>query len=98
VHALREDRYKYVHFHGIWDLDELYDLAADPGENNNLLASPGHEDLAARMSAKLFRLLEETDGMQIPLSSDSGERNELRDPKRSPMAPFPPQFFRDPHR
>ena len=25
--ALRDDRYKYVTYHGIWDLDELYDLA-----------------------------------------------------------------------
>ncbi len=98
VHALREDRYKYIHFHGIWDLDELYDLAADPQENDNLLARPGHEDLAERMSAKLFRLLEETNGMQIPLSADAGERNELRDPNGPAMAPFPPSFFRPPHK
>ncbi len=96
VHALREDRYKYIHFHGIWDLDELYDLAADPHENDNLLARPGHEDLAERMSAKLFRLLEETNGMQIPLSPDAGGRNELRDPKGPGQAPFPPRFFRPP--
>ena len=80
VHALREDRYKYVHFHGIWDINELYDLAADPHENDNLLARPGHEDLADRMSWRLFELLEKTDGMQIPLSADAGQRNELRDP------------------
>jgi N-acetylglucosamine-6-sulfatase len=96
VHALREDRYKYVHFHGIWDVDELYDLATDPNENNNLLARPGHEELAERMSAKLFRLLEETGGMQIPLSADASERNELRDPKGPAQAPFPPRFFRPP--
>ena len=30
VHALREDRYKYVRYHGVWDIDELYDLAEDP--------------------------------------------------------------------
>ncbi|MEH3108165.1 MAG: sulfatase [Sphingomonas fennica] len=96
VHALREDRYKYMHFHGIWDVDELYDLAADPHETDNLLARPGHEALAERMSAKLFRLLDETGGMQIPLSADSGQRNELRDPKGPGMAPFPPRFFRPP--
>jgi len=93
VHALREDRYKYMHFHGIWDLDELYDLAADPQETINLLARPGHEDLADRMSAKLFDLLERTDGMQIPLSADGGIRNVLRDPKGPAQAPFPPSFF-----
>lgn len=98
VHALREDRFKYVHCHGIWDLDELYDLAADPHENDNLLARPGHEALAERMSTKLFQFLERTGGMQIPLSADSGERNELRDPAGLPGAPFPPRFFRPPSR
>ena len=96
VHALREDRYKYIHFHGIWDLDELYDLAADPRENDNLLARPGHEALAERMSGKLFKLLEDTDGMQIPLSRDAGQRNELRDRAGPKGAPFPPRFLRPP--
>lgn len=96
VHALREDRYKYMHFHGIWDLDELYDIVADPHENDNLLARPGHEDLAERLSGKLFALLEETNGMQIPLSADAGGRNELRNAPGSPQAGFPPSFFRAP--
>ena len=89
VHALREDRYKYMHFHGIWDIDELYDLAADPHETDNLIARPGHEDLAERMSGKLFALLEKTDGMAIPLSADAGVRNALRDPAGPAQAPFP---------
>ena len=94
VHALREDRYKYIRFHGLWDLDELYDLDADPRENDNLLARPGHEALAKRMGAKLFKLLEETDGMQIPLSADSEGRNVLRSAQGPKGAPFPPQFVR----
>jgi N-acetylglucosamine-6-sulfatase len=94
VHALRGERYKYAHFHGIWDLDELYDLAEDPEETNNLLAAPGHEELAEKMSKRLFALLEQTDGMEIPLSADAGERNELRDPKGPKGAAFPPRFLR----
>ncbi|WP_267395450.1 MULTISPECIES: sulfatase [unclassified Sphingomonas] len=96
VHALRENRYKYMHFHGIWDLDELYDLAADPHESDNLLATPGHEELAARLSTKLFELLKASDGMQIPLSVDAGDPNQLRSAKGSAQAPFPPRFFRPP--
>jgi N-acetylglucosamine-6-sulfatase len=96
VHALREDQYKYVHFHGIWDIDELYDLHADPHETNNLLAAPGHEELAGRMSKKLFDLLERTDGMQIPLARDAGERNALRDPKGPQQGPFPPSLLEPP--
>jgi N-acetylglucosamine-6-sulfatase len=96
VHALREGRYKYMHFHGIWDLDELYDLQADPREADNMLARPGHEALAQRMSAKLFEILERTQGMEIPLSADFGERQLLRDPKGPAAAPFPPSFLRAP--
>ena len=94
VHTLREQRYKYMHFHGIWDIDELYDLAQDPREADNLLARPGHEQIAERMSSKLFDILERTNGMQIPLGRDAGERNILRDPDHGRGAPFPPTFFR----
>jgi N-acetylglucosamine-6-sulfatase len=96
VHALREDRYKYVHFHGVWDIDELYDIQSDPHETNNLLAAPGHEELAARMSAKLFDVLERTHGMQIPLARDAGERNALRNPAGAGSAPFPSSLLQPP--
>jgi N-acetylglucosamine-6-sulfatase len=93
VHALREDRYKYIHFHGIWDLDELYDLASDPAESRNLLATPGHEALAQAMGERLFAELERTGGMQIPMRPDTLGRNLLRDPAGTPAAGFPPQFI-----
>lgn len=93
IHALREDRYKYMHYYGIWDLDELYDLESDPLESDNLLARPGHEALAERMSAKLFAILEQNQGMQIPLAPDSGERRLLRDAAGPAWAPFPPSML-----
>ena len=96
VHAVREERYKYIRFHGLWDIDELYDLVADPHENNNLLARPGHEELAQRLSVKLFALLEETGGMQLPISVDSGRRFMLRSPAASTQAPFPPAILPPP--
>lgn len=96
VHALREDRYKYIRFHGLWDLDELYDLAEDPTESDNLLARPGHEELAGRLSTRLFGILEKTEGMQIPMSADAGTRMALRDPEGARQAGFPPEFFERP--
>ena len=98
VHSLRGDRYKYMHFHGIWDLDELYDLDKDPDENDNLLARPGHEALAERMSTKMFAILERSGGMQIPLNSDSGVRRDLRDPKGEKAAQFPDILLRPPRK
>jgi N-acetylglucosamine-6-sulfatase len=98
VHSLRGDRYKYMHFHGIWDLDELYDLSVDPTESDNLLARPGHEKLAEEISARMFAMLESSGGLSIPLSADSGLRRDLRDPNGPKGAAFPPEFLRKPTR
>jgi N-acetylglucosamine-6-sulfatase len=38
VIGLRTDQYSYMHYHGVWDIDELYDIRQDPGQTNNLLA------------------------------------------------------------
>jgi hypothetical protein len=32
VFALRDARFKYITYHGVWDTDELYDLQEDPAE------------------------------------------------------------------
>jgi N-acetylglucosamine-6-sulfatase len=54
LHALRSDTHKYIRAHGLWDLDELFDLRSDPGEEDNLIFSPGHEARAGQMNARLF--------------------------------------------
>lgn len=51
-----------------------------PYGNDNLIAKPGHEEIAAKLSDKLFAILEQTGGMQIPLSEDEGFRAQSRSP------------------
>jgi N-acetylglucosamine-6-sulfatase len=92
VHALRTDRYKYIHCHGIWDIDELYDLRHDPLESNNLIFSKEHKSVVDTMNDRLFAVLEKTGGMSIPLYPDRGSQNRLRHPRRSPAAPFPSEL------
>lgn len=94
LHALRTDRYKYVHVHGLWDLDELYDLEMDPGETRNLILSAEHQALVKKLNARLFEILEETNGMQLRLQPDRGRANNLRRAGGSPAAKFPPQLIR----
>ena len=72
LHAIRGDRYKYIRYQGVWDIDELFDLQADPLEANNLIFSPGHEAIVEKLNRQLFEMLEETDGMSMPLSPDAG--------------------------
>lgn len=67
VFGMRTDRYKYIRYHGIWDRNELYDLKEDPAEQYNLIGDPNLQEEAKSMSIALYRWLEETGGMQIPL-------------------------------
>jgi N-acetylglucosamine-6-sulfatase len=92
IHALRGDRYKYVRYHGIWDLNELYDLQEDPLESRNLINSPKHADIMKSMNAQLFKILDQTDGMSMPLYPDKGGASVLRHPARSKAAEFPESF------
>lgn len=96
MHALRGDRYKFIRYHGIWDIDELYDLAEDPLEMKNLIFSPEHQSIAQQMRRRLFEVLTETGGMQMPLWPDRGGSMNLRNPQGSGPAEFPPELRRKP--
>ncbi|HUS91300.1 MAG TPA: sulfatase-like hydrolase/transferase [Phycisphaerae bacterium] len=55
---VRDRRWKYV-----WNAtaeDELYDLAADPGELGNLAASPAHAEALARLRKRLVEWMDQT--------------------------------------
>ena len=82
THGVRTNRYKYIHYHGIWDLDELYDLKSDPEEMTNLIDSPEHQDLIKQLNNKMFEWLEKSDGMLIPLRRDRGSRAIERNPEK----------------
>ena len=98
IHALRGDRYKYIRYHGIWDVNELYDLKEDPRETNNLISKPELAGVVKEMSAKLFYILEKTDGMSMPLYPDRGGVSDQRHPDRSKRADFPEVFLGKPRR
>lgn len=67
VFALRGPRYKYIYYHGVWDLNELYDLRTDSLEQRNLIEVPAHQERIRAMRGRLFDLLEASGGMRIPL-------------------------------
>jgi N-acetylglucosamine-6-sulfatase len=67
VFALRGERYKYIYYHGIWDIDELYDLRTDSLEQHNLVKVPEYQERIRAMRGRLFDQLQETGGMEIPL-------------------------------
>jgi len=96
VFALREDRYKFIQYHGVWDTDELYDLIEDPLEMHNLIDEPEHEDTVRRMRADLHQQLVEADANRVPFSFKRGPGATLRNREGSRAAPFPDGIKRDP--
>ena len=96
IHALRTDRYKFIRCQGLWDIDELYDLQEDPLESRNLIFSEKHSAIVDKMRTRLFEVLEQTGGMNIPLQPDRGTQQSLRSPDRSKAAPFPVELEKRP--
>ena len=96
IHALRTDRYKYIHYQGIWDTDELYDLSSDPHEVTNLIASPAHQTTVTDLNRRLFDVLESSDGLFIPLYRDRGGVQNKRRQGGSTANDFPPGFYQPP--
>jgi N-acetylglucosamine-6-sulfatase len=95
--ALREDRYKFIHYYGIYDTDELYDLENDPEERYNLVYEPKHHKIHRRMKEELFKRMEELGGMNIPMNSPKGQRKleRLRSKQGEQAAAFPQAFMVD---
>jgi N-acetylglucosamine-6-sulfatase len=92
MHALRTDRYKYIHYYGIWDIDELYDLQEDPQETTNLILNPERKQTVQQLNKRLFDVMEVGGAMQIPLFRDSGPQMNLRDPNKDHTADFPDEL------
>jgi len=81
VFGIRTNKYKYMTYHGIWDIDELYDIENDPDEKHNLIKNPELQELIKQLNKKVYDWLESTDGMQIPLRRDIFWRADKRKPK-----------------
>jgi arylsulfatase A-like enzyme len=58
--GVRTARYKFIHFFIDPEEFELYDLANDPDEKNNLYGKNGYEDLTKKMKERLQALRKET--------------------------------------
>ena len=55
--AVRTERYKYIRYRELKDMNELYDLQADPYELSNLIAAPAAAPVRQQMEAELNRIL-----------------------------------------
>jgi N-acetylglucosamine-6-sulfatase len=83
--ALRGDRFKYIYYHGVWGLNELYDLQNDPNEQHNLINVPAYQARADSMRTRLFDRLEAEDAMKVPMRRGDWQADDrLQDAGSSP--------------
>lgn len=74
--GIRTDRWKYVFYYGLWDLNELYNVQEDPREMHNLVEV--RPELADSLRNELFDRLKATGGLQIPLKRPRGSQFDER--------------------
>jgi N-acetylglucosamine-6-sulfatase len=96
MHALRGDRFKFISYYGIWDINELYDLRNDPIESRNLINNDEFKPVADRMREQLYGVLEKTKGMYIPLKTPRWGQQNLRRESKAKPADFPKKLIKKP--
>jgi N-acetylglucosamine-6-sulfatase len=93
--ALRTDRYKLIQYHGIWDLEELYDLQNDPQEMNNLIDDPDLLQVRVKLRKELHRRLANNRGEHvIPYTEKWGPGAHSRNRDGSKAASFPDDWLK----
>ncbi|MGH6998516.1 MAG: sulfatase/phosphatase domain-containing protein, partial [Phenylobacterium sp.] len=91
--AIEHGKLKYIQYHGIWDLEELYDLSKDPGEMTNLIDDPDYLQAKIDLRGRLFaRLANDKSEHVIPYSYRYSAGVVWRDKDGPKAADFPPQW------
>lgn len=93
--ALRTQRYKFIQYHGVWDIDELYDMQSDPYEQHNLIFDPQHKQLIGDMRADLHTILETSQANRVPFSHKRSMGSNLRSAQGADPGDFPEPLIVD---
>jgi arylsulfatase A-like enzyme len=93
--ALRGERFKLIQYHGIWDVEELYDLQADPNEMVNLIDDPDYLEIRVSMRKELHRRLANNGGGHvIPYTEKWGPGAHSRNRHGSAASQFPDSWLK----
>lgn len=78
TYAIRDDTYKYIYYHGVWDKNELYNLKTDPREMHNLIDMPQYRERVNSMRNKMFDIFEAHDATHVRFRRPTGNQQDER--------------------
>ncbi len=93
--ALRTNDYKFITYHGVWDLDELYDMKMDTKEQRNLAYDPKYRQIVRKMRTELYTKLKAANADRVPFSPKRRDGAVLRRKSGSKPSTFPPFWLRN---
>lgn len=97
--AIESGRTKYIQYHGVWDIEELYDLSKDPDELNNLIDDPAWLATKVDLRSRLYAGLANDKGEHVvPFSERTSEGIVWRSKDGARAADFPPKWLKEPNR
>ena len=98
--AIRRGNLKYIQYHGVWDMEELYDLEKDPQEMHNLIRDPQYQLELIPLRRALYEQLKPANGSKqaVPFSARHAEGLNLRKNTGPGAAPFPEWWLVEPNR
>lgn len=97
--AIESGTTKYIQYHGVWDIEELYDLSKDPDELNNLIDDPAWLATKIDLRERLYAGLTNDSGEHVvPYSKRNAEGIVWRNQDGARAADFPSKWLKAPNR
>ncbi|MHA7901180.1 MAG: sulfatase family protein [Henriciella sp.] len=93
--AIRTPTHKLIQYHGVWDLEELYNLVDDPHERVNLIDDPASVETKVALRKALFEGVQNAQGENlIRYTQRTSSGTVFRHEDRSQAAEFPERWLR----
>ena len=97
--AIERGTLKYIQYYGVYDTDELYDLAKDPDEMHNLVDDPAYLSAKIELRKALYDQLANSQGKHyIPYTQRLSIGSVRRNRSGTGSAPFPDKWLVEPNR
>ncbi len=97
--AIERGSLKYIQYHGIWDIEELYDVKNDPDEMHNLVNDSRYTRQLVELRSALYQQLANNNGDHVvPFSERVAAGVNQRDINGPKAAEFPAQWKVEPNR